>query len=186
MTVPSILRGKASRRRRHPVSTKALVILAVVGCIMLLIGRGTAQIIGRYSCSSNQIVLNVAVSPDIAPAITRVADYFNSRQLKADGRCVSVSINTESPALAAGQIDGQGARAHPPIDAWIPDSSLWIDQARRYAPGAQIIQATGFNIALSPLMLVMPKGAAGADRRVRQGRLAAAAAALGGRPAGPR
>ena len=161
MTVRSILRGNASRRRRHPVSTKALVILAVVGCIMLLIGRGTAQIIGRYSCSSNQIVLNVAVSPDIAPAITRVADYFNSRQLKADGRCVSVSINTESPALAAGQIDGQGARAHPPIDAWIPDSSLWIDQARRYAPGAQIIQATGFNIALSPLMLVMPKGAAG-------------------------
>ena len=78
MTVPSILRGKASRRRRRPVSTKALVILAVVGCIMLLIGRGTAQIIGRYSCSSNQIVLNVAVSPDIAPAITRVADYFNA------------------------------------------------------------------------------------------------------------
>ena len=161
MNLPSILRGKASRRRRRPVSTKALVILAVVGCIMLLIGRGTAQIIGRYSCSSNQIVLNVAVSPDIAPALTRVADYFNSQQLKADGRCVSVSINTESPALAAGQIDGQGARPHPPIDAWIPDSSLWVDQARRYAPGAQIIQATGYNIALSPLMLVMPKGAAG-------------------------
>jgi extracellular solute-binding protein len=161
VNLPSILRGKASRRRRRPVSTKALVILAVIGCIMLLIGRGTAQIIGRYSCSSNQIVLNVAVSPDIAPALTRVADYFNSQQLKADGRCVSVSINTESPALAAGQIDGQGARPHPPIDAWIPDSSLWVDQARRYAPGAQIIQATGYNIALSPLMLVMPKGAAG-------------------------
>jgi hypothetical protein len=127
---------------------------------MLLIDRGTAQIIGHYSCSNNQIVLNVAVSPDIAPAITTVADYFNSRQLKADGQCVSVSVNTESPALAAGQIDGQGARPHPPIDAWIPDSSLWVDQARRYAPGAQIIQATGHNIALSPLLLVMPKSAA--------------------------
>ncbi|MGN6792554.1 MAG: substrate-binding domain-containing protein [Streptosporangiaceae bacterium] len=159
MKFPRILRDKASRRRR-PVSTKALVILAVVGCFMLLIGRGTAQIIGRYSCSSNQIVLNVAVSPDIAPAITKVADYFNSQQLKADGECVSVSINTELPALAAGQIDGQGARPHPPIDAWIPDSGLWVDQARRYAPGAKIIQATGTNIALSPLMLVMPKAAA--------------------------
>jgi hypothetical protein len=127
---------------------------------MLLIGRGTAQIIGHYTCSSNQIVLNVAVSPDIAPAITTVADYFNRRQLKADGQCVSVSVNTESPALAAGQIDGQGLRPHPPIDAWIPDSSLWVDQARRYAPGAQIIQATGHNIALSPLVLVMPKAAA--------------------------
>ena len=160
MTVPSILRGKANRRRRRRVSTKALVILAVVACFMLLIGRGTAQIIGRYSCSSNQIVLNVAVSPDIAPAITKIADYFNSRQLKADGQCVSVSVNTEAPALAAGQIDGQQPRPHPAIDAWIPDSSLWVDQARGYALGAQTVQPAGYSIALSPLLLVMPKKAA--------------------------
>ncbi len=160
MTVLSSLRTKAGRRRERPVSTKALVILAVVGCLMLLIGRGTAQIIGRYSCSSNQIVLNVAVSPDIAPAITTLADHFNSRQLTTHGQCVSVSVNTELPALAASQIDGQGAKPHPPIDAWIPDSSLWVDQARRYAPGAQIIQTTGHDIALSPLLLVMPKAAA--------------------------
>ncbi len=160
MAVPSIPRGKASRRRRRRVSTKVLVILAVLGCIVLLIGRGTAQIVGRYSCSSNEIVLNVAVSPDIAPAITRVADYFNRRQLKADGRCVSVSVNTEPPAIAAGQIDGQQPRPHPAIDAWIPDSSLWVDQARGYALGAQTVQPAGYSIALSPLMLVMPKTAA--------------------------
>lgn len=160
MTVPSILRGKTSRRRRRRVSTKALVILAVVACFMLLIGRGTAQIIGRYSCSSNQIVLNVAVSPDIAPAITRIADYFNSRQLSVNGQCVSVSVNTEAPALAAGQIDGQQPRPHPAIDAWIPDSSLWVDQARGYALGAQTVQPAGYSIALSPLLLVMPKTAA--------------------------
>ncbi len=160
MTVPSVLRGKANRRRKRRVSTKALVILAVVSCLVLLIGRGTAQIVGRYSCSSNEIVLNVAVSPDIAPAVTRVADYFNRRQLKADGRCVSVSVNTEAPALAAGQIDGQRPRPHPAIDAWIPDSSLWIDQARGYALGAQTVQPAGYSVALSPLMLVMPKTAA--------------------------
>ncbi|HEX6933131.1 MAG TPA: substrate-binding domain-containing protein [Streptosporangiaceae bacterium] len=160
MTVPSILRGNPNRRRRRRVSTKALVILAVVACFMLLIGRGTAQIIGRYSCSSSQIVLNVAVSPDVAPAITKIADYFNSRQLKADGRCVSVSVNTEAPALAAGQIDGQQPRPHPAIDAWIPDSSLWVDQVRGYALGAQTVQPAGYSIALSPLLLVMPERAA--------------------------
>jgi Ca-activated chloride channel homolog len=160
VTVPSISRGKASRRLRRRVSTKVLVILAVVACFMLLIGRGTAQIIGHYSCSSNQIVLNVAVSPDIAPAITKIADYFNSRQLKADGQCVSVSVNTEAPALGAGQIDGQQPPPHPAIDAWIPDSSLWVDQARGYALGAQTVQPAGYSIALSPLLLVMPKRAA--------------------------
>lgn len=160
MTDPTSSRGKASRRRRRRVSTKTLVVLAVIACVMLAIGRGTAQIVGRYSCSSNQVVLNVAVSPDIAPAITKIADYFNRRQLKADGRCVSVSVNTEAPALAAGQIDGQRPRPHPGIDAWIPDSSLWIDHARGYALGAQTVQPAGYSIALSPLLLVMPKAAA--------------------------
>jgi Ca-activated chloride channel homolog len=160
VTVPTTSRGKASRRRRRQVSTKTLVILAVIACVMLALGRGAAQIVGRYSCSSNQIVLNVAVSPDIAPAVTKVADYFNRRQLKTDGRCVSVSVNTELPAVAAGQIDGQRSRPHPGIDAWIPDSSLWVDQARVYALGAQTVQPAGYSVALSPLLLVMPKAAA--------------------------
>ena len=160
MTVPSTPRSTASRHRRHPIRTKTLVLLAVTGCLLLLIGLGTAQIVGRYSCSRNQVVLNVAVSPDIAPAITRVADYFNRRQLQADGHCVSVSVDTQTPALAAGQIDGQRARPHPGIDAWIPDSSLWVDQARSLPVGANLIQPAGYSVALSPLMIVMPKRAA--------------------------
>ena len=160
MTVPSTPRSAASRHRRHPIRTKTLVLLAVAGCLLLLIGRGAAQIVGRYSCSRNQVVLNVAVSPDIAPAITRVADYFNRRQLQADGHCVSVSVDTETPAVAAGQIDGQRARPHPGIDAWIPDSSLWVDQARSLPVGANLIQPAGYSVALSPLLLVMPKQAA--------------------------
>ena len=160
MTVPSFPRGKASRRRRPRIRTKSLVILAVTACITLLVARGAAQIVGRYSCSNNQVVLNVAVSTDIAPAITRIADYFNRRQLQADGQCVSVYVNTEAPADAAAQIDGQRPSPNPPIDAWIPDSTLWVDQARGFALGAKTVQPAGFSVALSPLMLVMPKSAA--------------------------
>src|SRR5262249_25321454 len=144
----------------RPIRTKPLIILAVLGCLALLIGRGTAQVLDRYPCSSNQIVLNVAVSPDITPAVTRVADYFNRQQLKTDGRCVSVSVNTEAPALAAGQIDGQLPPPHPAFDAWIPDSSLWVDQARSLPLGGNVIQAAGYSVALSPLTLVMPQAAA--------------------------
>lgn len=160
MTVPSTPRSTASRRRRHQIRTKTLVLLAVTGCLLLLIGRGAAQIVGRYTCSRNQIVLNVAVSPDIAPAITKIANYFNRGQRVTDGRCVSVSVDTETPAIAAGQVDGQRARPHPGIDAWIPDSSLWVDQARSLPVGANLIQPAGYSIALSPLMIVMPKAAA--------------------------
>ncbi|HEX9065679.1 MAG TPA: substrate-binding domain-containing protein, partial [Streptosporangiaceae bacterium] len=128
--------------------------------LLLLIGRATAQIVGRYTCSKNQIVLNVAVSPDIAPAVTKVVDYFNRSQLQAGGRCVSVSVDAEVPALAAGQIDGQRAQPHPGIDAWIPDSSLWVDRARSLPMGANLIQPAGYSVAESPLMIVMPKAAA--------------------------
>jgi hypothetical protein len=160
VTVPSFPRGKASRRRRPRITTKSLVILAVTASVVLFIGRGAAQVVGRYSCSSNQVVLNIAVSTDIAPAINRIADNFNNRHLQADGQCVSAYINTEAPAEAAAQIDGQSPSPNPPIDAWIPDSSLWVDQARGFVLGAKTVQPTGSSIALSPLMIVMPKAAA--------------------------
>ena len=160
MTAPSSPRTKPSRRRKRRVRTRSLVLLAVAACLLTLVGRGAAQLVAQVSCSNNQIVLNVAVSPDIAPAIQRIADYFNPQQRKADGRCVSVSVNSESPALAAGQIDGQRRAPNPPIDAWIPDSSLWVDQARNFPLGAKTVQPAGFSVAMSPLMLVMPKIAA--------------------------
>jgi Ca-activated chloride channel family protein len=160
VTVPSFPRGKASRRRRPRITTKSLVVLAVTASVVLLLGRGAAQVVGRYTCSTNQVVLNVAVNPDIAPAVTKVADYFNRRHLEADGQCVSAYVNTEAPADAAAHIDGQRQTPNPPIDAWIPDSSLWVNQARTLPLGGKVIQPAGFSVALSPLMIVMPKAAA--------------------------
>jgi len=160
VTVPSSPRTKPSRRRKRRIRTRSLVLLAVAASFLALVGRGAAQLVAQVSCSNNQIVLNVAVSPDIAPAIQRIADYFNPQQRRADGRCVSVSVNSEAPALAAGQIDGQRGAPNPPVDAWIPDSSLWVDQARNFPLGAKTVQPAGFSVALSPLMLVMPKIAA--------------------------
>jgi hypothetical protein len=160
VTAPSTPRGKAARRRKRRVSTKFLVFLAVAACFLFLVGRGAAQIVGQVSCSNNQVVLNVVVSQDIGPAINRIADYFNRQRRQADGRCVSVSVSTEKPADATAQIDGLRPSPHPGIDAWIPDSSLWVDQARNLPLGAKTVQPAGFNVALSPLMLVMPKTAA--------------------------
>src|SRR5262249_14087294 len=48
----------------------------------------------------------------------------------------------------------------PPIDAWIPDSTLWVNQARAMPQGAQVVQTTGVHVALSPLMIVMPQSVA--------------------------
>ncbi len=62
---------------------------------------------------------------------------------------------------AATQIDGQHPNATGnPINAWIPDSSLWVDEVRGFAVGAQTVQPAGFSVARSPLMIVMPQAAA--------------------------
>src|ERR1700761_3077408 len=124
-------RGKAARRRKQRLRTRTLVVLAVTACLLLMIGRGTAQVVSRLSCDNKPLNINIAVSSDIFPAISQIANVFNREHKQADGQCIAVQVNPGSPAQAAEQIDGQRPNATGfPIDAWIPDSSLWIDVVR--------------------------------------------------------
>ncbi len=124
-----------------------------------------AAIVSSTSCTRDPVLLNVAVSTDLAPAIQQVARYFNGEDRSVAGRCAQVEVTEEDSAKAAGQIDGQQVEPGlPPTDAWIPDSSLWVDVARSYPLGAQAVQPTGLNVAESPLMLVMPASAAAATQ----------------------
>ncbi len=154
-------RSKAARRRKRRLRTRTLVFLAVTACLLVMVGRGTAQVVSRLSCENQPLNVDIAVSPDIFPAISQVANVFNRENRQVTGRCVAVQVNSSSPVLAAEQIDGQHADATGyPINAWIPDSSLWIDEVRGFVTGAQVVNPTGFSVARSPLMIVMPQAAA--------------------------
>lgn len=160
-TPPPPGRIKASRRRKRRLRTRTLVIIAVTGCVLLMIGRGTAQIANHYSCGSDPLVITVAVSTDITQPIEEIAGTFNHEQHQVDGHCVAVQIDSGSPAQAAAQIDGQHPNATGgQINAWIPDSSLWVDEVRNFPAGAQAVNPAGFSVARSPLMIVMPQAAA--------------------------
>jgi hypothetical protein len=132
-----------------------LVAIAVVISAVLMAGLTAQAVMARTNCNDRPLVLNVAVSPDIAPAIQRVGQLFNKQSHVADGRCVITQISPEDPATVASVVDGQATS-----DAWIPDSSLWVDVARSYPLGAQQVQTTGITAARSPLMIVMPAAAA--------------------------
>ncbi len=137
------------------------MFIAVISCLALMIGRGTAQVVGLLDCANQPLVINVAVSTDIAPAIDEIAGVFNSQQHQSGGRCIAVEVDAGSPAQAAEQIDGQHRSPNQPvINAWIPDSSLWVDEVRDVATGAQAVNPAGFSVARSPLMIVMPASAA--------------------------
>jgi Ca-activated chloride channel homolog len=138
-----------------------LVAIAVVVSAGLMTGLTAQAVMARTNCNDRPLVLNVAVSPDIAPAIQKVGQLFNKQSHVADGRCVITQISPEDPASVASVVDGQASSGGlPTSDAWIPDSSLWVDVARSYPLGAQHVQTTGITVARSPLMIVMPATAA--------------------------
>jgi hypothetical protein len=135
------------------------ISVAIASATMAVLGA--RAVVARSSCNDHPLLLNVAVSADIAPAMEHAGQAFNQENHQADGRCVEVQITQDPPATVASEVDGQASSTGlPAFDAWVPDSSLWVDLARAYPVGAQTIQPTGLHVARSPLMIVMPPSAA--------------------------
>jgi Bacterial extracellular solute-binding protein len=150
--------GPGSARRKARFSTGALVAIAVVFSLVLLVGLSVQAVAAHASCGSSPLLLNVAVNDDLAPAVAQVAQNFNKQQHTAGGRCVTVQVTEQSSDTVAARLDGQDRTlGQAAVQAWIPDSSLWVDVARSYPKGAQAIQPTGTEVAESPLMTVMAR-----------------------------
>jgi Bacterial extracellular solute-binding protein len=159
---PRERRGRVSRRGKESnVSVSLLIAIAVGASAVLMAGLTAQAVVARNTCNNHPLVVNVAVSPDIAAAIQHVGRVFNQQNHQAAGRCVEVQVSQEAPAAVTSEVDGQASNAGlPAVDAWIPDSSLWVDVARTFPLGAQAVQPTGVHVARSPLMIVMPPAAA--------------------------
>jgi hypothetical protein len=154
--------SRPSRRaRRRRVRVGALVTVAVVIAAAVMATLSTRAILASVPCGRDPVLASIAVSDDIAPAIQRVSQYFNRLHRHLGKRCAEVQITEDQPGIAAAMIDGKDPRrGRPDIDAWIPDSSLWVSIARRLPGGAQAVQPSGVVVARSPLMIVMPRAAA--------------------------
>lgn len=154
--------SRPSRRgRRRRIPTGALVTVAIVIAAAVMVALSTQAILASVSCGRNTVLVNIAAADDIAPAVQQVGQYFNRMHRKVGRRCAEVQVTEEQPATAAAMIDGKSPpRGRTAIDAWIPDSSLWVDVARSLPVGAQVVQPSGMDVARSPLMIVMPGAAA--------------------------
>ncbi|HTZ92039.1 MAG TPA: substrate-binding and VWA domain-containing protein [Streptosporangiaceae bacterium] len=147
--------GSGRRERSRRIGTAKLLAVAIAVSALCMVTLTAKAVITRADCSDTPVLVNVAVSYDIAPAIETVAQAFNNQNVTASGHCVQVQVTEGDPATQASQIDGQAALGGlPTIDAWIPDSSVWVDMARSYPLGAENVQPTGKSVARSPLMLV--------------------------------
>jgi Bacterial extracellular solute-binding protein len=155
-------KGRVSRRGRERHVRVGLLVAIAIGIASILMASLAAQaVVTRSSCDDHPLMVNVAASDDIAPAVQSVAQLFNRQHHQAAGQCVETQVTREEPAAVAAEVDGTSTAGGQPVpDAWIPDSSLWVNVARMFPLGAQRVQPTGITVARSPLMIVMPPAAA--------------------------
>ncbi len=130
----------------------AVVAVVVAGVQFLGAGwfSGAISALGG-GCSERQTIV-VAADPSIAPALTKVAEEFD----KGAGNCTTTEIRSQesadTSALFASGVAGD-------LDAWVPDSSTWLDRAAsvatslgRAAPQFDV----GDYIASTPVVFATP------------------------------
>ena len=134
------------------------MLLAAVIAAGLLVGLGARTISAHATCTGQTTTAQVAASGEIAPAIQRLATLFNSEHHQVDGRCAAVAVHTVPAATVAAEL--ATGKPQSTVDAWIPDSSLWVDVARATPAAARRVQPSGTVLAESPLVIAMPRSAA--------------------------
>jgi hypothetical protein len=150
--------GRYRPGRKRRLSTALFTLLAAAIAATLLVVLGARTISAHATCAGQTTTAQVAVSGEIAPAIQRLATYFNSQHRQVDGRCAAVAVHMVPAATVAADL-AAGKPQHA-VNAWIPDSSLWVDAARATPAATRLVQPSGIVVAESPLVIAMPRPAA--------------------------
>ncbi|WP_026118212.1 substrate-binding domain-containing protein [Nocardiopsis salina] len=171
--------GERRRRRGRGGAVAALAGALVI--VLAIAAAGVYVLVDRADGCGSQLDLDVAVVPEMAPAVQAVAEGFNEEENTVDGQCVRVDVRQADPADVAYAITGSGATmGDTESDVWIPDSSVWPRMVQGEA-GDAIITETGTSLARSPLVMaeleeyaddssksswedVVPTGAPGEDQ----------------------
>jgi extracellular solute-binding protein/von Willebrand factor type A domain-containing protein len=152
------------RRRKRSVAALIGPMAGAVG-LALLLGVGVYALAGSGGgCSGDNVrTLDVAVAPDIRPALTKTISRFNDKRHKIDGACVRADVRTAEPSAVTTLLSGQsvptGSNAKP--DVWIPDSSMWVSLVRTSPKGKNAVQVTKTSVASTPIVVGMPRTLAG-------------------------
>ncbi|XRQ05683.1 substrate-binding domain-containing protein [Actinomadura welshii] len=113
--------------RRPAAWAAAALALSVVGG-----GAWAAGLLpGTTSCGGDRLRITIAAQPEIAPPLGDVAERFNVEEHRVAGRCVHARIEPVSPT---GYLSDMTVRAT--ADAWVPESSLWLNVAREAGESA--------------------------------------------------
>ncbi|MFI0961852.1 substrate-binding domain-containing protein [Streptomyces sp. NPDC021080] len=139
-------------RRRNTALATALV-LTVVGGTAAAVRGGLFSF--ESSCDDAAVHIEVAASPDIAPALRAVAEDARAKDITSDGRCLDVHVTArESYKVAAALGAGEKSDAQ----VWVPDSDAWVQRVGDTSAATQVTSLG--NVASSPVgVAVVPSAA---------------------------
>ncbi|WP_326692212.1 substrate-binding and VWA domain-containing protein [Streptomyces sp. NBC_01795] len=146
-------RGRSRRRK----VTLATALVLVLGAGTFVAARSGMLPFGG-DCDGSSVEVRVAASPEIAPALRRVADEARESETKSDGRCLNVHVSERTGAEVADTLQRGGKGANVDYDVWLPDSRIWVDRAAT-SGRAPSLDPLG-NVASSPLTLAAVPSAA--------------------------
>ncbi|WP_431032285.1 substrate-binding and VWA domain-containing protein [Streptomyces sp. P6-2-1] len=141
------------RGRGRTVTLATILVVAVVAGTGIAVRSGVIPLGG--SCADDAIRLKVSASPDIAPTLREAAAYAKEHEVTSDGNCLDVRVTAEDSSKVAERLR---AGQDPGFQAWIPDASMWVDQANSGGNSSRV-SPTGA-IASTPVAVGMTEKAA--------------------------
>ncbi|REE98432.1 extracellular solute-binding protein [Thermomonospora umbrina] len=129
------------------------------------LGGGGVWAIGTLTepCPGAPLSVTVAVEPEIAPPLREIADRFETARHRVTGRCVTVRITAADAATTARAL----GRGDSDVDAWVPESTNRLTEARRAGPGGSDVPPDGPSLAGSPVVFATTRPAADDLRAAR-------------------
>jgi Ca-activated chloride channel family protein len=141
------------------IAAVALLLLGWVGYTWVggVLERRVAAEAG--GCSQGDAAVHVAAAPSVAEAVQRAAGAWNRQRPVVFDHCVHVEVQSIDPetTLAGLTQSWDEARLGPRPQAWLPDSTLWVN--RLTAQNAGLVGAPPQSLATSPVVLAVPEPA---------------------------
>jgi Ca-activated chloride channel homolog len=138
----------------HMLKTVIITLALASSCL------SCSAISHSAGCTHDQ--LDVAVAPSLAGPVRSAAQRFNAHPPTISRHCVTVAVTSSDPAGVANVLSQPPVAGMTRPGAWIPDSSLWITQARATQSGAALVGASGPSLATTPLVIAASKRTAAA------------------------
>lgn len=138
--------------------------LILIPLLLAVVIAGAAVAYSSVAGCGRTTEIGVVASPDIEPAVGRVAAEVNRKSGgllggRFLGRCTKIKVTAiDSAEVAAALASGDVNRVGNP-DVWIPDSSLWLSVANAGENAGDRIRSSA-SVASSPVVLAMVRPAA--------------------------